>query len=307
MRKRKTDTKDQATTPENGPVWEYYRINFKLIREMLGTCTEASIMKQHVIEKAKKQIKKANRLGDKISKALDKFIGSEITEEKEIKEIQGVIRTFAELTGKPTADPLPTNMNKLLKLAEQLEEEFNELVRQGEEQKSTVFMRMPKNGDPNETWPVISTHMILGNLKENLKIIVNNEDKTILKTKVSVGETLALDVKAIEEFMFPTNDIVRDEEGNRILLERPILFSDAFGKKVTAIGSSEQLPPGTEFGCVLRVRKNSPIDENALRKLFTLGRNNGFGSWRGSGNRGAYWFKLEKLKDYQEFVPEGWE
>ena len=55
--------------------FDYYRVNYKLRTPMLGTATETSIMKEHIIEKAKKEIAKANRLGNKISKAYDKYKG----------------------------------------------------------------------------------------------------------------------------------------------------------------------------------------------------------------------------------------
>jgi hypothetical protein len=79
------------------------------------------------------------------------------------------------------------------------------------------------------------------------------------------------------------------------------------GKKEAVIAVSEQLPEGTEFGCILRVRKGSAITENALRKLLDLGKNQGLGANRGSGNMGAYRFKLEKLINYEEKAPKGFE
>lgn len=285
--------------------FDYYRVDFKLRTEMLSTCNEHSMMDVHVMEKTKKAIKEANKLNGRMNKILDKYIGTEIPDAKQVHELQGLIRTFAELVGKPARIDLPNVYDELLPIVAEIEADYHELLKKGEEVRATVFMKQPRNGDPRDIWPVISTHIILGNLKELIRIITNNGDKSILSTKVSIGETMAADVKAVEEFMFPNMDITRDEEGNRVLLERPILFNDK-GVTKTTIGVSETLPAGAEFGCTLRVRKNSPITEAALRKLFDLAKNDGFGAWRGSGGKGSYFYKLEKLPKFKEPVPEGW-
>lgn len=278
-------------------LWDYYKVEFKLIREMLGTCTEASIFNKHVLEKAKKQIKEANRSGDKLTKALEKFRGEEISDKKQVEELKGIIRTYFALTGKVT--DLPDDIESLLLIAEGVKEDFDELVRKGDERNATVFQR-DENG-----WPRISTHMILGNLKENLKIITNNGDKSIFKYKSTISEALALDVKAVEEFMKPSNDICKKEDGSRDLCERPLKFDGMHGPE-TAISVSESLPIGTTFSCTLRVRKGSPLTQENIEKLLSFGKNNGLGAWRGSGNRGAYLYKLTPLPKFQEVFEDGW-
>ncbi len=278
-------------------MFKYYNVSFKLLRPMLGTCTETSIYNEHILQKAKKEIKRANTLGKKVTKVLDKYQGENISERKEVAELQGVIRAYQALVGK--ADKLPESVEELLDYAKELEEEYNELVAKGESTKATVFMK-DKDG-----YPIISTHMILGNLKENMKVMVNNGDKSVIKSKVSVGEVFALDVKAVEPFMVPDSDIARTEDGERDLLERPIRF-ERMGKVQTAIAISEQLPEGTEFSTVIRVRAGSPLSEKALRDLLSLGKSNGFGSWRGSGSMGSYVYKLVALPDYVEKLPKGW-
>jgi hypothetical protein len=273
---------------------------------MVATCTEVSIMEDHIYQKARKAAKEAEKHSGKIRKALDKYKGTVIPEEKEVLEIQGVIRSFAILCGKPADLILPTDITSLLELSQEIESEYHDILKKGDIPRSSVFMKQPVNGDKNNLWPVISSHMVIGNLKENLKIIVNNGDKSILKSKVSVGETFALDVKPIEDFMIPDQDINKDENGVRILLERPIQFKDSFGNTVTAISSSETLPAGTKFECTLRCRKGSPIDEAALRKLLDFGKNNGLGAWRGSGHKGSYNYKLDRLRGYKEVFEDGW-
>lgn len=311
-------TKPAETPKKDTPLWTYYKVDFLLVREFLGTLPEASIYEEHVIAKAKKEIKRANALKGRITKALEKYKGVEISDAKEIAEIKGIIMSYAELTGKPRTD-LPNTKKELKVIWEEVEAEFEALIKAGDELKGTIFMKYPKHQlgvplkdgeDENTLWPVVSTHMVLGNLKENLKIITNNGDKSIIKTKVGAAETLALDVKAVEEFMIPSEPIKMvngDGQSKRELLERVVRFKDNMGKETTAINLSETLPPGTEMSCTLRVRTDGPFSEQNLRKLFKLGINNGFGQWRGSGNKGAYRFKLVHLPDYQEDIPEGWE
>lgn len=297
--------------------FDYYKLQFKLTNPMLGTATETSIYYEHVLEKAKKEIKKANNLGKAVTKALSKFQGPEITEDKTVKELKGVVAAFCQLVGRPLT--LPDSVPELLDLATELEEDFNAQLKTGDQVKATVFL---KN---QEGKPIISTHMVLGNLKENLKIVVNSGNKDTISSKVAVGETMALDVKFVEDFMEASNDIMKAESQTecdekwgftskgkntvdpkgRVLLERPISF-DRMGKRETAIAMSEQLPTGTTFWCTMRVRKGSKLNENALREFLDLGKSNGLGSWRGSGNMGSYVFKLEPLPEFKEPIEDGW-
>ena len=274
----------------------YYRVQFKLIREMLGACCAASIWNEHVIQKSKKEIKAANILSNRITKHRQKYIGPDISDDKQVKELQGILRRFSELTGEVVE--IPDDIDELLETAKEFEQLLEEKLSTKDSNKATVFM-LDEQG-----WPMLSTHIIIGNLKENLKIMVNSDDKSIMPSKVSVGESLALDVKPIDEFMRPSCDIVKDEQGKPVICERPILF-DRMGKKETAIVRSETLPVGTEFGTILRVRATSRLTKENLERLFDFGKSNGFGPWRGSGNRGAYVYKIEELPDYKEDF-DGW-
>jgi len=293
--------RDDLNEMDEGSLYDYYRARFKLIREMLGTCSEASIWTVHVLQKAKKEIKRANSMVKKLTKVSDKYVGREIPESKEIDELKGIIRVYEGLLGKKIK--LPDTAEELLELGKEIASEYEKIVEGGELQKPTIFMR------GSDGMPVLSTHMILGNLKENMRILTSYTTKDdaskVLKYKNSVGSIFALDVKAVEEFMYPDQDIMRLENGERDLLERPIRF-EQMGKETTAISRSERLPEGTEFDAVLRVRSDSPITEKVLRMLLGYGKNNGLGAWRGSGNRGAYVFKLDRLENYTERVTDGW-
>jgi hypothetical protein len=275
----------------------YFKVQLKLISEMLGTCSEASIWDEHVIQKAKKEIRIANSLSKKLTKQAQKYKGPEISEDKHAEELKGILRRFYSLTGEP--QEIPNDLEALLECAKEAEALFNEKVAAGEARKATVFM-VDQSG-----YPMVSTHMILGNLKENLKIMVNSGDKGIMPSKVSVGEALALDVKPVDHFMRPSMDIMKDQQGNRILCERPIRF-ERMGKTETAIASSEMLPIGTIFEVVLRVRQGSRLTKEALETLLDMGKSNGLGAWRGSGNKGAYVYKIEELPDFKEEFEDGW-
>ena len=270
----------------------YYKLNLKLLTEQLGTCTEVSIYEKHVQEKAKKEIADANRLAKKLSK----YKGVEFSDEKQAEELKGILRSYMQRSG--VLHELPNTIPELVELAALIKEEFESSMDEGGSA-PTVFMR-DKDG-----FPMISTHMILGNLKENLKIMTNNGDKSIAKSKVSVGEMGALDIKVVEDFIIPSMDIIRNDEGKPQLLERPIKF-ERMGKVETAICRSEYLPIGTEYECTLRIRTGSPMNNlETLKTLFDLGLNNGLGQWRGSGKKGSYTYKVEPIT-YKEKLPEGW-
>lgn len=289
----------------------YYRLKLKLLSPQLGTCTEASIYEEHVLKKAQKLIKEANKQSGKLTKLADKYKGEEIPENKQVEELKGIIKRQQEILGK--ADILPSTITELLAYASTLDEEMKELVAKGEEKRPTIFMRDPKTGEV-----MISTHMLLGNLKENCRNFINNntqeKDKLPIKSKVSIGEMFACDVKAVEYFVHPKDengkriDVQKTADGKIELNERPITF-EQMGKKVSAIAMSESIPEGAEYEMHLRVRKSSPVNKDDaafLRLLLSLGRSNGLGQWRGSGSKGQYVYKLELLNNFEEKIPEGW-
>lgn len=308
--------------------FRFYKLSVKLLTPMFGTATSTSIYEQHVLKKSQKEIAKANREKNKITKAVQKYLGDNISEDKYLKEIDGSIRVLQEYVG--DVEPIPEALDDKMVFAKALEEVFEDIIKKEKESKPTCFLRAP-NGDP-----VISSHMILGNIKENLKIITNNstrdKDLKIAKSKVSVGEMMALDIKPIEEFMYPDMDIIRlktvfDHDGSPMdekvirkiteragsdlkpyTEERPIRF-ERMGKTETAIARSEVLPEGTEMSVNLRIRSDSTLlddGEKTLRTIFDLGKSNGLGQWRGSGHKGAYCFKLEELEKDPTPIFEGW-
>jgi hypothetical protein len=275
----------------------YYKLKLKLLTEQYGTCTEVSIHAKHVLEKAKKEIAEANRVNKKLTKALEKFKGVEFGDEKLIAEAQGILRTFMQLTG--DVREVPDDLDSILLLAQEVKEELDKRTKD-EGSHPTVFMR------DESGLPMISSHMILGNLKENLKISVNNGDKSIAKSKVAVGEMGALDIKVIEDFLTPSEDVIRDDKGEPKIFERPIRF-ERMGKTETAIARSEVLPIGTEYECTLRVRTASTLNNlTVLKTMLDLGKNNGLGAWRGSGKKGTYCYQIEEIKGYKEKLPDGW-
>jgi hypothetical protein len=235
---------------------------------MLGTCPKASIYNEHVLAKTKKELERANKLGAKVTKALAKYHGSTLAVEKEVAELQGIVRTYQAKVGR--SDPLPDTIPELLELIVEVEKEFDEAVKDSSQKQATVFMR------DSTGWPMVSTHMILGNIKANLEVMLSTEDKSICKTKVAAGGCGALDLKAIDEFMRPTLDVMKDAEGNITYCERAIHF-EIMGKRKTAIAVSEVLPVDTEMGTILRVRRGSPFTYENLKTLLNFGKNQGLG------------------------------
>lgn len=277
----------------------FKRVKYKFLTNILGTCTEAELYYEHVLKKAQKEIAKANKIQGKIAKSLEKYKGAEIPKEKEVSELKGILRVVQEKIGRK--DPLPDTVEELLSLAKELNEEYEEMVSKGEDQKSTVFMR-DKDGHA-----IISTHMIIGNFKENLKSMVNNSEKgsIAIKSKVSTGEIMSTDVKVVEDFVRPSKDILRREDGKADLLERPIRF-ERMSKTQTAIALSEQIPAGAEIEFTLRIRAGSPFLE-VLPELLEMGKLNGIGQWRGSGKMGLFVHKVEDCEDPGHgYEKDGW-
>jgi len=165
--------------------------------------------------------------------------------------------------------------------------------------------------------------------------MTNGGDGTIFKSKTQIGETMAQNVKAVEQFMVPNSDIIRAESEadlakiplcgkgryildkiGRVLLERPMKKSDGS----SCISMSELLPAGAEFGCTLRIPVTSLLvcqrnaageftgfNDKALRYLLDMGKNDGLGAWRGSGGMGSFCYQLELLEDYVDAtIPKGW-
>lgn len=286
-------------TTEKPSVFVYKRVQYKFLTEMFGTCSEPGIYNEHVLKKAKKEIAKANKLHGKIIKSLEKYKGSKITPEKEFEELKGILRAYQERVGK--MDPLPDNLEDLLEYSKEVSKEYEEMISKGEGQRATVFMR------DTDGWPIISTHMMIGNLKENLRSIVNNSEKKSkpITTKVSVGEVMATDIKVVEDFVRPSKDIVRKENGEPAIFERPIHFK-VMNETKSAIAMSEYLPEGTEIAFTFRIRAGSPILD-ILVELLESGKNCGLGQWRGSGKKGSFVYKIEDCEDPgHKYQAEGW-
>jgi hypothetical protein len=290
-------TKEEDTGPK--PMFVFKRVTYKFMTEVLSTCTEIELYNEHVLKKAQKEIAKANKLHGKIIKSLEKYKGTEITEQKEFEELKAVLRAYQERVGK--REPLPDNITDLLAYSKEVSDEYELLLAKGETQKSTVFMR---NEDGHA---MLSTHMIIGNYKENLKSLINNSaaNTYAITSKVSTGEIMATDVKVVEDFVIPSQDLVRKPNGEPDILERPIRF-DRMGQTKTAIAMSEYLPIGSEITFTLRIRSRSPF-LSVLADLLEMGKNNGIGQWRGSGKKGTYMHKIEDCDDPgHSWQKDGW-
>lgn len=288
--------------------FSYYGLNLRLRNPMLGTNpSSADVLHDHVIEKSRKQIAEANRGQKKVLKTLKKFVGTEISADKEIEELTGVIRGQQELLG--VREEIPTEINAIIAYSEQLDERLSEKFEGQDLYKSTVFIR---GEDGN---PAISTHMVLGCMKSIISTLVNSqkpdEKKTgIFKSKVQMSESLSMDCKFVETVVPASEDIERDPvTKERKLCVRPIRFN-RLGVQTVALAASEVLPAGTIFSMTMRIRKGSPLDSmEILDTIFSYGKSLGLGSWRGSNNYGQFDYQLTQLNDYVEEVQDsdlGW-
>lgn len=277
----------------------YLGLKITLIRDMFGTMPKGSIQAAHVLKQQKDMIKQLNKLAAKIAKTRKNTpTAPELSETKEVAELQGVIRRYQELVGE--MNEMPSTVDELVELAKDLEAkaaaEFDTKGRSA----ATCFLR-DKDG-----WPMISSHMIVGNLKENFRNAftavpedVRKETVGVVKYKSDIASMMALEVKPVEEFLRASKDLIKDEKGEPVIFERPLRMDNG----QTAIAASEALPVGTQFSCTLRVRAASPLVANKcaiLHYLFALGRNNGLGAWRGSGGKGQFTYELMKLDNFVE-------
>jgi hypothetical protein len=241
-------------------MFRYYKLSILLFRDMLGTCAEASIWDEHVLQRNKKEAKKiGSAFKKKISMTAFQYAGTDISASKEMDELKNIVHSY-QLIVMPydkelgTA-PIPTEKEELMLFIKDMEETIDAAIKQGAAQKATIFMTMPipealemleKQGDAQQEllehllpyknqylkdkdgelikdkegnavpikWPVISSHMIVGNIKANLKTIINNSPKTKeLTSKVACGEIMASDIKPIEQFLLPTRPLKKDATG----------------------------------------------------------------------------------------------
>ena len=279
--------------------FSYYELQLRLRQPMLGTNASCDIMAEHVINKSREQIALANRSTKKISKSLKKYVGPDIGQEKEIEELKGILRAQQELLN--VKEEIPEQLEAIMAYSDDLQQRLDNHFEDTELHKSTVFLR-DESGNP-----AISSHMILGNIKSILSTIINSGNKDIFKSKVQLGESMAMDLKFVETLLVASQDILKDPVSKeRILNIRPIRFQ-RMGQTISALAASEQLPAGTQFTTTLRVRSDSPInDQEVLEFIFSHGKNLGLGAWRNSNMYGTYDFKLKLLENYTETLEDGW-
>lgn len=286
-------------------VFDYWKFQIKLIQPMLGTQASVDIMHEFVNEKNKKQMELAARSEKKLLKSLKKFKGDELTEEKEIEELTALLRQRQQLIG--VMETIPTTLNEILEYSKELEDRvekhFEDKSESSEVHKATCFLR------DQEGHPAISTHMVLGQVKQVIANITNNsKDKTttIWKSKCAASEGLSMDMKFLETLVPFNSDIEKNEDGSRKLVVRPLRFM-RMGQSVTAIAASEAIPAGAECMMTLRIRRESPLNNvDTLQHIFQHAKNIGLGAYRNSAMYGAYVFKLEKLEGFKEKIEEGW-
>ena len=153
------------------------------------------------------------------------------------------------------------------------------------EKQSNVFTFMKVfNQEHNKKWPVISAHIIIANIKMNaLALLYCKDSNNFFERKDLITSSLTSCIKHVDGFVFASKDIIRNENGERILFSNKI-----HGKNIY----NEKLPIGTEFCFVFKTKKDI-FEESKLSYIFELGKNNGIGFFH--WHEGSYNFKLKKL------------
>jgi hypothetical protein len=277
-------------------MFSYFKLRIHVLNDLLGTNPECSIYHDHIIQKTRKLAQEASKLGSKCSKALKKYQGTTISESDELSQLQGLLKSYIELSGEVIE--IPDTVEGVLEAAKIVEEKWKDIVDNQEATRATIFMR-----DPKTNHPYIASHLLLGNIKAICTVLTNNNDKSIFKYKSQLAESMSMDIKVVEDKLFPMNekgeiiDIEKNDLGERSICERPLRFNTPQGVK-SAIATSEILK-SPEFECTLRARSGSVFTESVLHQIFSYGRQLGLGAWRNAGH-GNYLYQLEPLPDFKE-------
>jgi hypothetical protein len=276
--------------------WKYYLVEYKVFTELVSTCSSGSIWSAHILAKAKKEISKINKLAERVQKL---GIKHEISQSKEVLELQAILRGYQELIGR--MDSLPSTLAELVALAKELDEEFQEEYSGAG--RPTIFMK------DTTGMPILSSHMVLGNLKEILRDFKESEQHHFINSsKIGCDRMMAVDIKPVERFLllykdakYETRiDIDRNEDGTPKISERPLRYNDK-GIEKSCIAMSETIQANLFLKTTFRCRNGSNIAEQEnIERILECGKNLGLGAWRGSGNRGAYRYKITPLTDYFE-------
>jgi hypothetical protein len=253
-------------------MFKRYTVEITLTRDMLGTNSMSpDIHAEHIIGKARK-IMAGTEPGNK---KLDKFIDAlPITDERELKEKEAIIRVLEERSGKkfPEEEKAALLRGELSALKETVEELEGKGI--------TVFFR------DNNGKPCIGDHMVKGFMKAAGEAICKanpkRENGKVLKSASYTDSLINQHVAIAEQFITFDKDIVRDQNSYPKYNTRSLRAMTMQGPRVS-IAKSEVIPAGAKLKFTLKVMDGSQIDKEVLTKLFDVGQMTGLGQWRNAG------------------------
>lgn len=253
-------------------MFDRYRVQITLIREMLGTnpC-DPNVLDIHIVALQRKLILEKGGINQHINKYLDAI---PLSKERGEEEVQKIIDKLETLMGYQLS---PDEREQVIRgELESLKETIQELDIKG----TTVFL-----WDKPSNHPCIGDHMILGFLKASAEAIGRTLPAKKGEVLNSISYTQSLinqHVRVEERFIVSDKDIKRNADGSPEYLQRSLRAQTAKGPRVS-LAKSEVIPEGAKFNFTLKVLENSKITEEIFRKLFSYGELSGLGQWRNTG------------------------
>jgi hypothetical protein len=253
-------------------MFKIYDVTLELTREMLGTNPiDPNVMDNHIIDRQRKLIAENST----INKAIDKYLKAiQISDESKEMELAALRATAEEIYGDSLTD-----------------EQFDVLISKGFKGLKETLVELDIKGitcffrNPSTKKVCIGSHMISGFLKasaDSISKTLPKKNGTILHSRAYTCEIINQHISFPEHLIDATSDIIRDDLGNPVYLQRSLRAMTAQGQRIS-LAKSEQLPVGTQFNFKMRILNDSPIKEEHLDVLFNYGQVKGLGQWRNAG------------------------
>ncbi len=132
---------------------------------------------------------------------------------------------------------------------------------------------------------LIYNYMILGNIKSNLWILMCNGLGKVLSYKKSCDLFVKVGPRKIRFYRDAEEEPLMQPDG---AIERSLRAQTAKGERVT-LAKSDYVKEKTRFKFKVKLLRNDRgLDMEMLVNALKMGKENGLGQWRGSGNYGQY-------------------
>lgn len=249
-----------------------YDIELTLTRPFLATNPADPLIQQtHILDKSRKLIMEKSKVNTEINKYLEALPP---TKERGEAEVNLLIDKLESILGTELS---PEDRAKIA--AGDLES-FKETVKELDTRGTTIFF-WNKELDR----PMIGDHMIYGFMKAAAEAIGRTVErkKSMLFHSISYTQSIINQhVRCDQEFLTFDKDIERLPDGTPKYLQRSLRAQTAQGPRVSLV-KSEVVPAGAKLRFTLKVLNDSPLDEQAIHRLFSYGEMTGLGQWRNAG------------------------